>query len=91
MNCKHCHHVAHGEQRCLECDCNPYSGQIGPSKWNETHRGVQERRAYRRAAVRLFPDAVVDPHVTPHITNDNAGAFITVTLWVPRAEMEKDL
>jgi hypothetical protein len=50
-----------------------------------------EWEAYRAAAQRLYPEAKIAPMVAISEDADKNGGFLTVAIWVPREEMEKDL
>lgn len=47
-------------------------------------------KQYRRACARLFPDLRMKEGVAVNETADKDGAFIEVTIWVPRTEAEKE-
>lgn len=58
--------------------------------YDERRRQQQEDEAYRHAAERLFPSATVRPLTAVTRVAADDGAFLEVTVWVPRAEIERE-
>ena len=52
-------------------------------------RGDQDRKAYREAARRLFPAVEVSEYAHVQPVADDTGAFVEVTVWVPRTAIPR--